>query len=399
MNLLVLDKEFISIAYIEKFISFLWNDRFNEAGDFELYLPAGAYDQSYFSIGNYIWTSLSPNRLMIIETVNCETGSEDGDFLTISGRSLESILARRVIDIETDLTGSLQDGIERLLNEHVINPSDPKRQIPNITFKKSDDPRITELTTENVYSGGENLYDVIQEMLSANKIGMKMLRDNENQFIFELYMGVDRSYKQEELPWVVFSHEYENLISSEYNESILDYKNQIIVVGQYDEPPEENEGDDTDIGEGGDVEIKPSTPIVEKEPIPIRIEVGDNSGLDRFEYYVDARDITSQVMPDEDDPDAEEIYLTEDEFREKLIERGNEELENHKKEIEFDAEVDYTHQFKMGIDYFLGDILQVSNNYGNECSLRVNEYIISIDQSGEQHYPKFVNPEKEDETK
>lgn len=72
-------------------------------------------------------------------------------------------------------------------------------------------------------------------------------------------------------------------------------------------------------------------------------------------------------------------------------------LEKYKKETDFETEVDYTHTFKMNEDYFLGDILQVTNQYGNTGSLRVNEYIISVSSSGIEHYPVFVNPDKEDD--
>lgn len=397
MNIVIMNKEFESIALIEKIISLIWNDKFNEAGDFELYLPAGAYDTQLFKIGYYVYTTLS-DRLMIIEETVCETGAEDGDFLTIKGHSLESILTRRVVDTETNISGNLQDGIAALLNAHVISPSDPKRKIPNVIFERSNDSRITALTMDAQYSGGENLYDVIQEALATNKIGMKMLRDSENRFVFSLYMGVDRSYAQEEIPWVAFSPEYENIISSDYTESIENYKNQIIVVGSYDEPPEKDE-DSEEPPIGGEEPPTEVEPVEEKEPIPIRIEVGDNSGLDRFEFYVDARDITSRIVnEDEDDPTAEEEYLTEEEFRQKLIERGNQTLDEHKMEKDFNAEVDYNQNFKMGVDYFLGDILQVSNSYGMTASLRVNEYIISVSETGEEHYPKFVNPEKEEAT-
>lgn len=390
MNIFILNERFESILLVEMIQSFIWNDRFNEAGDFELYIPAKAYDMSLFKIGYYVMTILS-DRLMIIEKVICETGAEDGDFITVSGRSIESILSRRVIIEQTDISGPLQDGIETLLNQNVIAPEDPKRTIPGFVFRKSSDQRILNITIDVQYEGGENLYDSIRELLSTNKVGMRVVRDSSNTFIFELYLGVDRSHAQKIVPWVVFSPEFENLITSEYTESIMDYKNQIIVVGSYDEKPEEQVP-------GEDI----SAPIEQKEPKEIRVEIGDHSGLDRFEHYEDARDITSRIINEDSSSnpgeETEDEYLTEEEFTNKLIERGNKALDEYKKEITFDAEVDYTQNFIMGRDYFLGDILQVSNSYGMSCSLRVNEYIISISASGEEHYPKFVNPEKEDTT-
>lgn len=369
MNLFILNRSFELSLLVEAYQSLIWNDKYNEPGDFELYLPAASYDMSFFEIGNYVWSSLS-DRLMIIEELVCQTDQENGDFLTVTGRSLESILERRIILYQLDLNCGLQDAVERILNENVISPSNSKRKINNVIFRRSTDTRIASLTVKTQCEIGDNVYDAIYDLINSKKVGMRMLRNNQNQFVFELYIGTDRSYAQQTNPWIVFSPEFDNLITSKYTESITDYHNQIVVGATYD--------------------IKTDTTADTKE---ITVEIGNNSGLDRFEFYVGANDIVSRTY----DTNGNETVLTENEFRTRLIDKGNQTLEKYKKEVDFDTEVDYAHTFKMNEDYFLGDILQVTDEYGNTGSLRVNEYIISVSDSGIEHYPVFVNPNKEDQ--
>ena len=115
------------------------------------------------------------------------------------------------------LTGNLQDAIQTLLNEIVISPTIVDRKISNFIFKKSTDSKITALTIDAQYTG-DNLYTVINKLCDANNIGFKVTLNNTNQFVFELYVGADRSYDQDLNPYVVFSPKFDNIITSSYLE-------------------------------------------------------------------------------------------------------------------------------------------------------------------------------------
>lgn len=384
MNVLILNRKFESILLVEAYQSLIWNDKYDESGDFELYIPATAYDRSFYAIGNYVSASLS-DRLMIIEKVDCKTDSEIGDFITITGRSLESILTRRIlIGGVTDYIGNLQEMFEKMFNDNVINPSDQNRQIPNVVFKRSTDKRITELTIEAQYDG-DILYDVIVEHIKNNDIGMKMTKNDLNEFVFELYKGVDRSYQQSTNPWIVFSPEFDNLLNSEYYESETNYKNYAYVSGDFEyETEEETQKDDGSI----------ITSTVTRNKI-VMVEVGkEHAGLDRYECYTNASDIRSRTLDDETN---EYVYISEESYKELLQQEGVSTLGGYKKYTKFDCEIDYSHTFKMNQDYFLGDIVQVSNQYGYSGSFRVSEFVISVSETGVECYPVFVNTDKEDD--
>ena len=147
MELLILDESLSGVDTLDIFESLIWTDRYSKCGDFEIYVPASEKMLSKLQKDRYVYLRES-EHIMIIEDRNIETDVEQGTHLCVTGRSLESILERRIIWNQTVLSGNLQDNIQKLLNENAISPSDPKRKIPNLSFKKSSDSKITQLTIE-----------------------------------------------------------------------------------------------------------------------------------------------------------------------------------------------------------------------------------------------------------
>lgn len=266
MDLYILNRNLDAITLIDSYTSLIWTDRYYEYGDFELYMPMSASLLDSIKQDHYIWCQKS-EHVMIIEKILINSNAEDGDYVTVSGRSLESILDRRVVWGLKQLSGSLQEGIKTLLNESIISPSKETRKIDNFIFEESTDPVITELTAEKQYTG-DNVYEAIRDLCISNNIGFKVTLDDNKQFVFKLYSGSDRSYDQIENPYVIFSPNFENLVDSNYMESKSSLKNVTLVGG---------EGEGTARRYTG---------------------VGDVSGLDRREIFTDARDISSEITED-----------------------------------------------------------------------------------------------------
>lgn len=266
MSLMVLDTSLRSIYVIDSYTSLIWTDRYQEAGDFELYTAVSADLLQYIRQDYYLWSSKS-DRLMIIEKILITSDSEDGNRITVTGRSLESILDRRIVWGLKMLNGNLQDGVEAIINENIINPSKPERKIENFIFQKSTDPQITGLTIETQYTG-DNIYDIVCKLCSERGIGFKITLNDQNQFVFQLYVGVDHSYKQFANPYVIFSPKFDNMINGNYMESKSSFKNVTLIGGE---------------GEGTERRYT---------------AVGNTAGLERREIFTDARDISSDSEDD-----------------------------------------------------------------------------------------------------
>lgn len=357
MDLLVLNKSLDVIAIVDVYESIIWTERYYEYGDFELYTAMTQDLLNYIKTDNYI-QRVGSDRVMIIEEIRIDTDSESGNHITITGRSLESILDRRVIWSQTTISGNLQNGIKKLVNENIISPSKEERKISNFIFKDSTDSQITGLTVEAQYTG-DNLYDVISKVCEEKSIGFKVSLNENKQFVFELYAGADRSYEQTNYPYVVFSPNFDNIINSNYLESKENLKNVALVGGE---------------GEGTARKY---------------LAIGNTSGLDRRELFVDARDISSEGEDGQ--------TLTTEQYNELLKQRGNEYLADYTDLVSFEGAVETNIMYKYGVDFFDGDIVQIANEYGHEAKVRILEVVISENEEGNSVYPTFKTITEEGE--
>ena len=351
MDIYVLDKSFNKLRVIDGYTSVLWVDRFNKPGQIELYMRADVALVNDLKEGYYLLQKDS-EHVCKIEGLKIETSEEDGNFYTITGRSLESILDRRIVWQQTCFdNANLQTAIQRLLNENIINPSIAARKIPNFIFEASTDSAITSLTLTAQYTG-DNLLEVIQEICDDKKIGFKVTLNESNQFVFKLYSGLNRSYDQTTNTYVVFSPDFDNIINSNYYESDVAYKNVTLIAGE---------------GEG----LSRKTQVV-----------GNASGLERRELYTDARDIQSKDENNNDIPIAT--------YNQMLQQRGLEKLTECKRDKDFDGQVETLKMFVYGRDFYMGDIIQIKNEYGLEGPARVVEYVMSENvDNGLEYYPTF----------
>lgn len=354
MNLIILNKDFDPLYIVDTYKSFIWTDRYNEIGDFELYLPMSVQIFQYFQYGYYLKSDNS-DRLMIIENSSITTDSEGETYLIINGRSLESILLRRIVWEQTELSGG-QGGIEtqiiKLLNDAIISPERNSRTIDNFIYEASGDSRISSIYAGKKQFTGDVLYDAIKQICDEHNIGFKITLNQNNQFVFKLYIGIDRSCDQSDEDFVIFSPNYDNLISSEYKIDHTNYRNVALIGGE---------------GEGAYRRFA-------------EIENGVMKGINRYELFVDARDLSSQT---------DDGRMPMEEYFSLLLSRGSEKLYEAKIKEELNASIDYDKQFVFNRDYFLGDIIQIENGFGISARARIMENIQSTSDNGFEQYPAF----------
>ncbi len=338
MNIFVMNDRFETIDIIDAYESVIWTDRYIGYGDFEIYAPF-SLDLLKKVKQDYYLTTLDSEHVMIIEGVEILSDTDNGNRIKITGKSLESILNRRIMWARASYTGSLQNAVQNILTNTIINPQAADRCISNFIFEPSTDERILALTVEDEFTEDRNVYDIVTALCERNFLGYKVTLNASNQFVFKLYMGEDRSYDQLANPYVVFSPNYENIINSNYIDSTEIMKTITLVAG-------------------GDTSIT----------------VGSGTGLLRREIYTDARDIQPGQVTD---------------YNEALKQRGQLTLLDNSKTVNFEGEVDAVRMFVYGEDFFIGDVVQISNEYGIEGSARVMEFIKSDDASGSKAYPTF----------
>lgn len=356
MELTLLNNSLEPVHVLDSFKSLIWTDRYSDLGDLELYISFNSSLLAFLK-EDYFVTIPSSDRTMIIEELQIESDPEIGPTLLVKGRSLESILLRRIVWNQTILDGNFQTEIERLLTENVINPSDADRQISNLVFEASTDPLITALTIEGQYHG-EFIFDVIKAECDKANIGFKMVLNEANEFVFSLYIGSNHSYDQEDNPYVVFSEEFENLINTDsvYTESSLKYKTIVLVIGE---------------GEG-------TARLTSTASIPS----GAGTELERREMFLDGSSISRTI---------DGGTLSEADYQSQLSQKGLEELANNQFLHTFDGQIESTNMYLYGVDFGMGDIVQLVTEYNIEGKVQVVELIQSQNESGISVCPTFKN--------
>lgn len=380
MEFMVLDKNYDGIAMIDTFTSAIWTVRYDEAGDFEIYTPVRLDYIQAMQIGNYLWNRDS-DRLMVIETVEIETDAEEGPQLIVTGRSLESILDRRIVTSSQNFSGNLQSVLFAIIQNEVIS-SGGARRIPGFSLKTSSDSRITSISISELSIRGENVYDVVCSLCQANKVGWRILPKGTGGFEFELYVGTDRSYAQSVNPYVTFSPSFENLLNSNYIKSFKSYKNSIYAVGTYQkEVILQNKYKD----DNGEWVVEEQTTYEEAEVVTWQYsETATPSGLARREMFIDNGGVNDGEQGGE--------YATWNAVNK---EKAIAELGEHQTTTAFEGELEATRQYIYGEDFNIGDIVQVENEFGITGTVYISEIVFSQDANGITITPTFTSTEDE----
>ena len=189
----------------------------------------------------------------------------------------------------------------------------------------------------------KNLAEELTEIGDLSGLGWNIELDYHlKQYIFKVLEGRNLSTGQSVHSPVIFSPEFNSLGQLTYTESELDFKNVAIVAGQ---------------GEGVDRRI---------------IEVGAGEGFDRYELFVDARDVEEEIQPEEGQENP--IPRPEADIIRDLTNRGNRDLAEHAPEVYMEGQVLTKSPFVYQKDYELGDIVTLQNrDWGITTDARIIE--------------------------
>lgn len=352
MNLYILDQNYKLISYLDTYSSLEWVTRFYDMSDFVLVANATAENIEKLKRGNILTRADDTKKACVIENVEIYLSATNST-ITARGRGIESFLERRIVWTQTiaETGETAENFIRRLIMENAINPANKERVIPHL--KLGDKNGFTDKIEKQLT--GDKLLTAISAICKVYGYGYKVTLD-EGQLIFNLYKGIDRSYKQNVNPFVVFSDGFDNLAETTYSNDESTYCNTALIGGE---------------GEGKDRKWTSIENTSEKE-------------LKRYELYVDAKDISSNSGE-----------INETDYTNLLLERGKEKLAEAAITEKFDGVIDSYNTYIYGKDYKLGDIVQVENIHGLKASPRIVEIIESFNENGYKIVPTFETWEAE----
>lgn len=335
--------------FVEIYRSLIWNVQYYGESDFELITTGTEENVKKLAVGRYLVREEDLKgggefqNVMIIEGQRLAFDVELGWTLTVTGRGLKTIVGRRIVWSQTTISGSVEGIIRQVINDNIIAPEDPKRQIKN--FIAEEEKGFEE--TADVQLLGDNISEWLASICQAYGIGWDVYIKG-GAYVFKIYKGEDRSYGQTKNTPVVFSEEYDNLLSSVYTRAAENFGNAALIGGE---------------GEGANQRTA---------------SIGDAEDLQRFEKYVDGSGVSSNGE-----------IITLEQYKKLLEDFGREQLANTGSAPKFSGEIQPDGIFTINRDYGLGDIVQVETEKGITSAPRIIEIIYSEDDSGRSVVPTF----------
>jgi hypothetical protein len=365
MEVYILDNLYRRNVVVDRFESLIWTERFSAYGNFELILHSTLENRNRFKEGVRLALNES-YRVMTVETVEDGTDSEGRMILKVTGRSLEEILDNRLArgtmdDLEAApkwvLTGLPKVIANKIFHDicvtGILNAGDI---IPGVIEASLFPPDTIDAPTETItYEiDPKTVYTALKELCDIYNMGFRLIRNfDTGNLYFDVYTGSDRTPHQSVLPAVVFSPGLDNLQNTTELSSIALYKNVAYVL----------------------------SPVGTEIVYALDVDPASN-GFTRKVLIVKADDIKD---------------TTPSVATAKMIQRGTEELAKNRRFAAFDGELNQNSQYKYGVHYNLGDLVQLRNNSGAASDMQVTEQIFVSDKEGDRSYPtlsinRFITP-------
>ena len=357
---------------IELFISYQLTEKFNKVGNFELHCPFSTNALEHLKIGNIIAYKNNPTKCVHIESRNLLVTQEGQELIVVKGKTLSNYLNYRILWNNANITDTPENIIKTLLYDNAINPNDKDRIIP---FLDIENKILSDKTLSYSNNKHQNLLDAINDISNSNNLGFNIKADFRNKkLIFYMWKGVDRSYNNGSIAPILFSRDFENILEQNYLESTNNYKNSCLIAGA---------------GEGYKRK---------------KTSISKNNGLDRIEFYVDARDITDkkeikimvQNVDEKGNPtigqheETKEIEISWSEYEPKLITRGQEKLSYFSKTKAFVSKINNNSNNIYETDYFLGDTVTIKDGkWKITLNTVVTEVTTILNEQGLNIIPTF----------
>ena len=373
MELFTLNRKFLRQDAIDGFVSAIWTERYYGDSEIELVVPATPEMVKKLPPGIFLSLAGS-SEVMIVETVTIED-----EKLKVVGISILPWLNNRFVRTSAkheDQYWYIYDpnvgtpgwvlwaiiyymcvaGSPYLNGTIPIGISNPQALvIPGLGLKDYDKSG----TPINVAVPYGPVYDAMREIATTYEVGMQITlesaTDSSYSLGFRSYKGLNRTSNQSVNPVVRFSPQMDSLTDIKELQSIAALKTLVYAFA--------SQLDDA---------VKPlaTTPGVAS------LTGSQYTGFDLRAQMIFASDITTDMIGGNQ---ATLVNI--------LNSRAKDELSNNHFIKTVDGEIVPMNQFQYGVDYNLGDVIEVQGNSETVQTSRVTEYIRAQDEAGERAYP------------
>ena len=420
MQIYVLNTSYETVGMVDEYESVLWQKKYNDVGEAEIYLPASNEMILLLQKGFYLYR-YDDDMFCKIEKVEIKTDVENGDYLIATATDICSLLSGRIVRGQVNssgvtppvvFSGKVANFIKKLITDNVIAPptNQTQRKISNFEFDDSNFAELTETIETSVIA--EDLLQLIIKTCKSYNYGFRVsYNTNTQRLIFRLYKGANKATTTSD-EYVEFSPAFANILSSEFvvdaiglkNVAYVGYKtaaDEFALLSMYNgtaEPQGENRKeiyvDGTSISRSATLEELQS---IFHGNVKQYITIPGEAGY----YYIttggnEIKVATYEASTNSDGEYEEKITLTDYTYLLLIRAIGRNALAENVETQSFSGDVDTIDTYEYKTDYDLGDTVKVINEYGIEAEAQITEVMESDDTDiGYSVEPKFEFKEED----
>lgn len=372
MDLYILDSQFRKSAVIDEYLSAIWTERYSDSGDITVTVAATAKNRALLVEGAFV-SILASSEVMQVDTQDVQ-----GNVLKVTGPTLDKVFESRVIlpsDTLDQKSIPYTDNAGAVLNSLVqtyataagwtalhgaalpLSVDGAKQVLPNLVIGAE---AAGPVATYSVTRGP--LYDEIKKHGQVANIGWQLIPINVTPSSYSLefstWAGVDRTSDQAVNPIVRFSTVLESLADIKELRSKAKYRTVAYAITPDFDP--------TTLPAGSPYTGKAyAYPTAQFE-----------TGWARRVLLVEVSGVTAEAVNDS--------LAT---YQAVMDSHARDALANNNFTKVVDGEVVPQSQYTFGVDYDLGDIVELQDATGYIQKARITEYIRTKDEKGTREYP------------
>lgn len=346
---------------IEGYLSAMWVERYQDCGEFQIKATLGSGLREFLPLETFISRPCT-FEVMIVENHEIIDDGDIDPIIIISGRTMFSILDRRVVGnwlIRNSMTPAqyqLSSNVisyqtVNMINEHIQYASNTGDRFDNVVASSaiSSEPMGP---TRSIRLG--NMLDAVISLCNTDDQGFRTLRRSPF-FIYNgtsgttclnIYKGVDKSAT------VIFSHERGEIEKATYLWTNKNYKNHAYIFGS---------------------------------SFYAYAEYPTFTKFDRRMMTLDAGDIEGHY-PSPPSP-TDQSWINGD-----MKNRGFERLASSKKISMSQVDISPITNYFYRRDYGMGDLVMIDGNFGVMQKMRVIEHVEIEDENGSSAHPTLSVP-------
>lgn len=356
--LFALNSNFGQSDIIDEYSSLIWTERYNDSGEITLVIPVDSESAGMIVTGALLSIEESKD-VMLVDTVSIKD-----EQITAVGKSLTEFLKQRLLrntwsavkdhwtinDIPGHIAGTIVSqmcGAGGLMATGAVLLNGANEVLPNLVIGSLAGGASTRVAVP--YG---NVYDGVKTVCDGDDLGFRLypqLKTGGYDLIFTTYAGLDRTSSQSTNPLVIFEKAMDSFTDVESIRSIEGY-----VTAAYSWP----------------------SGITAQSQIGSAFSSGASgfTGFNRRTLMVDATDVNVA------DYSAADLGVI-------LDKRAKDAIVNNNYVRLLDGQLVPQNPFVYGVDYTLGDVIELRDPTSTVQKARITEYIRSWDSAGETAYP------------